>query len=376
MTTAKGRVPARYAGPVEGRHRIGVLVTGGTVGSRSEPLSGEERLVKLSETDEQLDVFAGPHVTGVLQQGGISTVLRQPLNMLSENMTPEHWVAIGREIEELLEAEPLDGILVLHGTDTMSFTAAALSFMLAGIEVPVVLTGSNRPPNEPETDADTNIADALIALQHLTPGVYLSFAGRPDAKSRIHDGVSVRKARGSGPAFISAGRVHVAEVSWGSFEWTLKTRRAEPGAEAPDGPDRAPFRIAADDRVLRIDLHPGINLDAIFEMLVRGGFRGAVMTLYPALTGPFEPERSSVPRFADRCAGQGIVLALTMNAQPVGVQNSYESKLLLEETGAVLLPVIPELAMVKLMWALGWADDYEQVKEILAAEVVNEFGKK
>jgi hypothetical protein len=83
-----------------------------------------------------------------------------------------------------------------------------------------------------------------------------------------------------------------------------------------------------------------------------------------------------VPRFADRCAEREIVLALTMNAQPVGVQNSYESKLLLEETGAVLLPVIPELAMVKLMWALGWADDYEQVKEILAAEVVNEFGKR
>ena len=378
MTAAGHPDPPSYSGSVEAQHRFGVLVTGGTVGSRSEPLSGEERLVRLNGTDDQLDVFSGPHVTGVLAQDGITTILRQPLNMLSENMTPDHWVTIGREVENLLETEHLDGILILHGTDTMSFTSTALSFMLAGIEVPVVLTGSNRPPNEPETDADTNIADALIALQHLTPGVYLSFAGRPDAKSRVHDGVSVRKARGSGPAFISAGRVHVAEVSWGSFEWTLKNRQAEPdpenGSQEPARPE--PFRIAADDRVMRIDLHPGINLEALAGMLVREGFRGAVMTLYPALTGPFEPSRSSVPRFAARLAEAGIVLALTMNAQPVGAQNSYESKLLMEESGAVLLPVIPELAMVKLMWALGWSEDYREVREILGREVVNEFRSK
>jgi len=357
---------------VADRHRIGVLVTGGTVGSRSEPLSGREKLVRLSEAGDQLDILAGPHVSAVLEKGGIETILRQPLNMLSENMTPDHWVAVGREIKRLIAKEDPEGILVLHGTDTMSFTSAALSFMLAGIKVPVVLTGSNRPPNEPDTDADTNIADAMIALQHLSPGVYLSFAGRPNAKSRVHDGVSVRKARGSGPAFISAGRVHVAEVSWGSFEWTLKNRSAT--GTPQDGPDS--FRIAADDRVMRIDLHPGINLKALADTLICEGYRGAVMTLYPALTGPFEPEKSSVPRFAETCAEHEIVLALTMNAQPVGVQNAYESKLLLEETGAVLLPVIPELALVKLMWALGWSEDYSQVREILGAEVCNEFGGK
>ncbi|MCB0831341.1 MAG: asparaginase [Solirubrobacterales bacterium] len=350
--------------------RIGVLVTGGTVGSRSEPLSGREKLVKLSEAGDQLDILAGPHVKKVLEQGSIETVLRQPLNMLSENMTPAHWVAIGREIGKLIEKEQPEGILVLHGTDTMSFTSAALSFMLAGVRIPVILTGSNLPPNEPETDADTNIADAMIALQHLSPGVYLSFAGRPNAKSRVHDGVSVRKARGSGPAFISSGRVHVAEVSWGNFAWTLKNRSA---TDSPAQPE-IPFRIAADDRVMRIDLHPGINLKALADTLICEEYRGAVMTLYPALTGPFEPESSSVPKFAETCAEHEIVLALTMNAQPVGVQNSYESKLLLEETGAVLLPVIPELALVKLMWALGWCDDYSQVREVLETEICNEFG--
>jgi L-asparaginase/Glu-tRNA(Gln) amidotransferase subunit D len=341
------------------------------VGSRSEPLSGEEKLVRLSGADDRPDVFAGPRVKAVLDQGGIATIFRQPLNMVSENMTPEHWVAIGREIEDLIENEDPDGILILHGTDTMSFTSAALSFMLAGIGVPVVLTGSNRPPNEAETDADTNIADALIALQHLSPGVFLSFAGRPNAKSRVHDGVSVRKARGSGPAFISAGRVHVAEVDWGSFRWTLKNRSAGDGA---DGHPES-FRVAADDRVMRIDLHPGINLEAMADMLIREGFRGAVMTLYPALTGPFEPERSSVPRFAERLAEAGIVLALTMNAQPVGAQNSYESTLQLEQSGAVLLPVIPELALVKMMWALGWSDEYAEVRETLSLEICNEFGR-
>lgn len=349
-------------------------MTGGTIGSRSESIGGLERLVTLSGSEEQLEVLSGPNVNGVLEEIGITTVLRQPLNMLSENMTPAHWITIGREIEDLIESDEVDGVLVLHGTDTMSFTSTALAFMLAGIQIPVVLTGSNRPPNEPESDADKNIADALVALQHLTPGVFLSFAGRPKAKSRIHDGVSVRKARGSGPAFVSAGRVHAAEVDWGSFNWVLKTREPESISDLVPGLSHAPFRIAADDRALRIDLHPGVDLELMFEMLVRGGFRGACLTLYPALTAPTEPAKSSVPEFAARCTEAGIVLALTMNARPVGMRNHYESKFQLEDAGAVLLPVIPEVALVKMMWALGLSDDYREVRGILEAEVCNEFG--
>lgn len=349
-------------------------MTGGTVGSRSESIGGQERLVTLDEAHRQLDVFTGPNVSGVLEELELTTILRQPLNMLSENMTPEHWVAIGRAIETMLDEDEVDGILILHGTDTMSYTSTALSFMLAGIRVPVVLTGSNRPPNEPESDADKNIADALIALQHLSSGVYLSFAGRPNAKSRVHDGVSVRKARGSGPAFVSAGRVHAAEVDWGKFDWILKTREPETLTHTiPDGGE-IPFRIAADDRALRIDLHPGINLEAMFEMLVRGGYRGVCLTLYPALTAPTEPASASVPDFAERCADAGIVLAMTVNAQPVGMRNHYESKFELENAGGVLLPVIPEVALVKMMWALGWSDDMQEIREILEAEVCNEFG--
>ncbi len=378
MTTATSKAPARvlarYSDPVADRRRIGVLVTGGTVGSRSESIGGQERLVTLSGSEDQLDVFSGPNVQGVLEEAGITPILRQPLNMLSENMTPDHWVVMGREIEDLIESEGVDGVLVLHGTDTMSFTSTALAFMLAGIQIPVVLTGSNRPPNEPESDADKNIADALIALQHLTPGVFLSFAGRPNAKSRVHDGVSVRKARGSGPAFVSAGRVHAAEVDWGSFEWVLKTREPESIKDLIPEIASAPFRIAADDRALRIDLHPGINLDLMFEMMLRGGYRGACLTLYPALTAPTEPAEASVPEFARRCAENDIVLALTMNARPVGMRNHYESKFQLEDAGAVLLPVIPEVALVKMMWALGLSENYADVRSILETEVAWEFG--
>ena len=349
-------------------------MTGGTIGSRSESIGGLERLVTLSGSEDQLDVFGGPNVKRTIEELGITTVLRQPLNMLSENMTPDHWVAIGREIEDLVETGEVEAVLILHGTDTMSFTSTALAFMLAGIRIPVVLTGSNRPPNEPESDADKNIADALIALQHLTPGVYLSFAGRPNAKSRIHDGVSVRKARGSGPAFVSAGRVHAAEVDWGSFNWVLKTR--EPATIQDEIPEiaRAPFRIAADDKALRIDLHPGINLELMFDLMIQGGYRGACLTLYPALTAPTSPPQASVPEFARRCAEADIVLALTMNAKPVGMRNHYESKFQLEDAGAVLLPVIPEVALVKMMWALGLSDDYREVRSLLETEVANEFG--
>ena len=81
-----------------------------------------------------------------------------------------------------------------------------------------------------------------------------------------------------------------------------------------------------------------------------------------------------MPLFAQRCADAGIVLALTMNARPVGMRNHYESKFELEDAGAVLLPVIPEVALVKMMWALGWSEDSGEIREILGTEVCNEFG--
>lgn len=322
-------------------------------------------MVRLDETDRQADVLAGEAVSGVLEEGGIATVIRKPLNILSENMTPRHWVVIAREIEDLLETEAVEGVLVLHGTDTMPFTSAALSFMLAGIAVPVVLTGSNRPPNEPESDADRNIADALTALRHLIPGVYLSFAGRPEARSRVHDGDSVRKVRGSGPAFASVGRSHVAEVDRGRFGWVLKSR--SPEREGRGATERARFRIAADERVLRVDLHPGINLEAMLELLDRGGYRGVCLTLYPALTAPSAPDRYSVPEFARRCSQRDILLALTVNARPVGPRTHYGSKCELERAGAVPLPLIPETALVKVMWALGLSEDVDVAREVLGS---------
>src|SRR6202040_1852748 len=103
-----------------------------------------------------------------------------PIRELSENLQPRHWVLIAQAVRSLIEQEDAAGVLVLHGTDTMAYTAAALSFLLSDLEGPVVLTGANLPTGEAGSDAQRNVHDALVALNELERGVYVAFTGRPD----------------------------------------------------------------------------------------------------------------------------------------------------------------------------------------------------
>ena len=260
--------------------------------------------------------------------------------MLSENMTPEHWVIMGREIERLIEEEDPDGIPICMAPTRCPFTSTALSFMLARLRGPGGVDWSNRPPNEPDTDADTNIADALIRFSISRRG--LSLLCRPAERKEpgARRGVSVRKARGSGRLHLG-GKGPRCRGQLGTFSWTLKSRTNR--TRSPRSrffPDRR--RRPRDENRSTRD-----QSESMADMLIRDGFRGGDDPL-PGSDRPFEPERSRCRGLPIGLPGTGSCSALTMNAQPVGVQNSYESKLLLEETGAVLLPVIPELALVKL----------------------------
>ncbi|UXX81955.1 asparaginase [Roseovarius pelagicus] len=148
--------------------RILLIHTGGTIGMvrTDHGFAPQDGVVE----DEIARLLAGPHA-GL----SIKMVRLDPL-IDSANATPSDWNRIATAIAD--HHAKYDGFLVTHGTDTLAFCAAALTFALEGLERPVILTGAMLPLTEPGSDGQRNLSDALSALDHTAPGVHVQFAGR------------------------------------------------------------------------------------------------------------------------------------------------------------------------------------------------------
>jgi L-asparaginase len=308
----------------EGRGPIGLVVTGGTIGSQ---VVGEEVRLRTGEAG------LPPELASIF--GGDTPDLRvaQPFRKLSENMMPSDWVTIADAVADLVESSAVSGVVVLHGTDTAAYTAAALTFLTAGAGVPVVVTGSNLPATEPGSDAPTNVRDAMVAAASLAPGAYLSFSGIPGEPSLIFAGTDGR----------------------------LVQRREPSSTLVPTG---HPRRI--DDRVLALTLYPGINLRLLADVAIRGGTRGVVAELYPTGTGPTIQGPSSLPDFVRRCDENGIIVVTTASKLPGDGASVYETFAGIKEAGAVFDgALIFESAVAKLMWALAQTNSPDRTRQLV-----------
>ena len=147
------------------KKKILLLTTGGTIASQHT-----EGGLAPTITGEGLRAFVGSMLDA------FDVTVRDILHLDSSNMQPEEWEFIAKNVYENRRA--FDGIVITHGTDTMSYTAAALSFMLQGIPIPVVLTGAQLPITHPLSDATDNLRTAFAMAAAGYGGVYLAFDRR------------------------------------------------------------------------------------------------------------------------------------------------------------------------------------------------------
>lgn len=318
---------------------LGLVLTGGTVGSTS---AADDRVVRLVRGPGSGGVpgwMAGP----LAAFGPHRLLVRRPVSLHSEEARPRHWEAIAEACRELA-GQGVRAIVVLHGSDTMGHTAAALSFELADLEVPVALTGSNLPPDAERSDAAWNVTCALTALRRLPSGVYLVFAGTEGIDADVHLGTRVHKVRASGRAFFSPNGGPVATVRGRRLE----TLRRWPAPQPLPGP----VGLGFDPAVLLLRQHPGLPYEAL-EPALGAGVHGVVVELYPCATGPTGFDATSLERFARAAARARVAIAAVVGAAPAGPANRYPSLGVLAEAGIAFLPgILPETALVKLMWAL------------------------
>jgi L-asparaginase/Glu-tRNA(Gln) amidotransferase subunit D len=362
--------------------RLGVVLTGGTIGSSLVDI-GPEEVVSL---DPRVPVDESPESKVLLEalpkSLDVRLRLRRRVHKLSENIVPKDWPEVAGAVRELITDEDVSGVLVLHGTDTMSYTAAALSFLLTDLNVPVVLTGANRPPADPRSDAAKNIHDSFLSLNYFDRGTYVVFAGSPALTGWVHLGTCVRKVRAAGSAFASVNRRPVAEIKGDSFHLLASDRQSRNAARSVQTRRRDPAvttvlrnaKATFDDRVLFFRLYPGIDLEGIYAAVSLHRMRGVVIELYPAGTGPNEPG-FALPRFVERCVQDGMSVVTTVAQEPWGKTSPYESTIEVEGVGGLFLPhILPETATVKLMWALAQTGEAEKVDALMATPLAGEFG--
>ena len=283
----------------------------------------------------------------------------------SENLQPEHWVETAKKIQSVVDLD-YKGVIVAHGTDTMHYSSAFLSFALSGLKIPVVFVGSQRSSDRPSSDAASNlIAATRFIVQTDVNGIYVVMHhNESDETISCHLGTRVRKNHtskrsafetiGNDPAFLILD------------EKIIKNSRDEFFENQSFNP-----RLGIDTQVALVKYHPGYEPRQI-EALIDLGFKAIIFegtglghvgkTMYDVI---------------EKANTKGLFLGMTSQCIDGRVRMTvYESGRDLLELGITPLEnMIPEVALVKTMWALGNSEDNDGLKKLLLENIASEFSE-
>ncbi|MEM1994037.1 MAG: Glu-tRNA(Gln) amidotransferase subunit GatD [Nitrososphaerales archaeon] len=336
--------------------KVLILSTGGTIASRIDYRTGGVHPALTAE-----DLY-----TSIPEIAEIAQVDAEVLfSVFSENLRAEHWCKIAEHIASSLY-KGYRGVVVTHGTDTMGYTAAALSFALKGIPVPVVLVGAQRSSDRPSSDAATNLLAAVsVASKATFSGVYVAMhAGLSDDVIAVHHAASVRKNHTSRrDAFQSINRSPVAYVKDGVIQQV--TSNLPPRGESTDFRPSARF----EEQVALLKFHP--NFDAtLIDYLVDKGVRGLVL------------EGTGLGHVGHYCydsikraVGKGVLVGMCSQCIWGRVRMTvYDTGRDLLNIGVLPLDTLfPEVALVKMMWVLGNTKTLEEARELMLKDLVGEM---
>lgn len=352
--------PPMFVAPqrAEGRGlpQVSILGTGGTIASRVDYRTGA---VHPATTAEELySLFP--------ELSEIATIDPEiVMSVYSENLGPSHWETIARRVSEVA-AKGAAGVILTMGTDTMGYAAAALSFALAGLPVPLFIVGSQRSSDRPSSDAFLNlIGAATMAVQADFSGVYaVMHADSSDEGLVVHRGTRVRKNHTSArDAFESMG---VEPVGF----WTREGFRAT-AREAPP-PRRRPAGFAAkpkfDPRVALVKFYPSMppeQLGAVLAPLRGVVFEGTGL-------GHINAQGIDVAKkFVD---GGGVACMTSQCLWGRVDLNVYDTGRDLLNAGVIPLEdMLPETALAKLMWALGNSGSGEEAGRLMRENLAGEM---
>ncbi len=343
--------------PTDPAHpRVKLLGTGGTIASRLDYRTGAV-----------IPAFSPGELYGsVPELADICNLETEKLfGVFSENMGPEQYLVLAEKVGEAVQAG-YDGVVIGHGTDTMHHTAAALSFMVQQPPVPIVMVGSQRSSDRPSSDAAQNLINATWAAAHgpIAEVMVCMFGPTSDRYNLLHRGTRVRKMHSSyRSTFRTLGDIPLATVEQGKItplkdDWAR--RRSDRSVT---------LQPYFEERVTLTYYYPGMNADVI-EALVDRGYKGIII----AGTGLGHVNRKTYPAL-ERARDAGVQVYMTLQTLWGFVQmHVYETGREILELGVIpLANMLPEVAYVKLGWALGvHPDDPEAVRALMTTVIAGE----
>ncbi len=282
----------------------------------------------------------------------------------SANMSPAHWAEIARAIE--LNYNTHDGFVVLHGTDTMAFTASALSFMLENLHKPVIITGSQLPIGEVRTDGEENLITALqVAAATDAMGTPMVQEVAILFENYLWRGNrSTKMSADNFNAFKSNNYPALAHIGLGIAFHEENLYRT---------PTKRPLKVhyEMDPAVMFVELHPGITESTLKHMLATPGIKGVVLKTYGAGNGPTEAWFTRAISEADQ---RGVVILNVSQCVNGGVHaDLYETGSNLTAAGAVSgNDITSEAAITKMMYLFGLGLDSPTVKTYLSCSLCGE----
>jgi glutamyl-tRNA(Gln) amidotransferase subunit D len=342
-----------------GLPKVAIISTGGTIASRVDYRTGGVRPA-LSASDLYSVV---PELADVAQ---IETQIL--LSLFSENITPQQWTEIAQTVAKKIH-EGFDGVVLAHGTDTMGYTAAALSFALQNLPVPIIIVGSQRSADRPSSDAATNVLGAVLAAAKAPfAEVVVAMHETPsDTYIALHKGTKVRKCHTSRrDAFRSVNASPIARIE--NQNITMLTQECQ----KRDSSRRLQLKPAFEDKVALVKFYPGMD-PAILDLYAQKNYRGIV--LEGTGLGHISKYCHDAIRKAVR---QGAVVAMTSQCIWGRINmNVYDSGRDLQALGVIPLEdMLPETALVKLMWVLGQTKDLDEAKTLLKTNVAGELSPR
>jgi glutamyl-tRNA(Gln) amidotransferase subunit D len=359
----KGTKPTFVSPPIPKQNpvlpHVVIMSTGGTIASRVDYRTGAVR-----------SAISASDLYGVVPE--LADVARVDTEIVysiySENITQKNWSELAQTLAKRIE-KGVDGVVIAHGTDTMAYTSAALSFALQNLPVPVILVGAQRSSDRPSSDAATNLIGAVKAAGE-APFAEVGLAMHEtiaDTAIIIHRGTKVRKCHTSRrDTFKSINGFPIAKVK--DLKITMQTDQYQ----RRDPKKKLVLKPNFSEKVALVKFYPGLD-PSIINFYVEKGFKGILL------------EGSGLGHVSKFCfdaiqnaVAKGVVVALASQCIWGRVNmNVYDTGRDLLSFGVVPLDdMFPETGLVKLMWALGQTDEVEEAKKLLKTNIAGEFSPR
>ncbi len=353
---ARYKIPEKEFPTSPDKPNIKLFGTGGTIASRLDYRTGAV-----------IPAFSPGELYGAVPElADICNLTTEKLfAVFSENMGPQQYIALAKAIGKEIE-KGTDGIVIGHGTDTMHHTAAAISYMVQKSPVPIVMVGSQRSSDRPSSDAALNLIHSTTASAYsdIAEVMVCMFGPTSDEYALLHRGTRVRKMHSSyRSTFRTVGDIPLAMVERDRItplRQDYNRRRSDRTVEI------YPY---FEERVAMLYYYPNMHPDMI-DSLVDNGYRGIVI----AGTGLGHVNKPLYPAL-ERAQRAGVAIFMTVQTLWGFVHmNVYETGRDMMSKGVIPAEnMLPEVAYIKLGWALAQTTDLEEVKRIMLKPICGDI---